>query len=383
MEEVSLHPSMMRLSRSSWWRSPFQVIAWAAADLQVPVLAQHLPPLRFSASMKRTIEANTAKLNKLASHWHMQRAREFGCEQVAKARGLKQIYVDASAADSGRVGIACTMYDEMKREIWTKKYCIEGIYATIGTGEKLALLRALRHIKRKGIAEHVHVFSDSQATVKAAIDPKSKCRLARETYHLLQGMPNVFLHWIPSHVGILGNERADSLAAEACSGDDQTLEFQPSVSDAKRMIKQRIACQWQQLWDSSPVSPALHALAPKLLFSSRHIIGTSLARQMARIRLGYTYLGKYRHRHGLADTSLCSHTSCNYSHLVEDEEHFFLHCKRHELSSSTLRDTLNKIARSHQWNWLDVLDCRLTNDVQVRIGNSLLQYLEDIDVDFL
>lgn len=53
--------------------------------------------------------------------------------------------------------------------------------------------------------------------------------------------------WIPSHVGISGNDRADVAAREAIQGD--TINVRISVGEFRQIVKLKNKEQWQSNWD--------------------------------------------------------------------------------------------------------------------------------------
>jgi ribonuclease HI len=64
----------------------------------------------------------------------------------------------------------------------------------------------------------IHIFSDSQAGLKALINPRMVSgQIFLKAYLELEGWCreagfHVVFHWIPAHDGIDGNEKADELA---------------------------------------------------------------------------------------------------------------------------------------------------------------------------
>ena len=71
------------------------------------------------------------------------------------------------------------------------------------------------------------------------------------------------LCWIPSHIDIHGNEKADSLVKLALDkADIQPLPF--CKLEIKSKIKASIAERWQAEWDASKIGRWLYKIQPKV-----------------------------------------------------------------------------------------------------------------------
>ena len=96
--------------------------------------------------------------------------------------------------------------------------------------------------------------------------------------------------WLPSHIGISGNEEADKATKDALS--QEILYFKVSFSDLKPLINNFIRNVWQQSW-SDPANqynklfttkPSLGEWLPGLRTNRREEI------ILARLRIGHTYV---------------------------------------------------------------------------------------------
>ena len=94
--------------------------------------------------------------------------------------------------------------------------------------------------------------------------------------------------WIPSHVGIRGNELADAAARRAASASC-TRRFPLPARDLNPAIGSFVQSQWQRAWDEQP-NNKLRAIKPQLkpwpssLHRNRHDEVC-----LCRLRIGHTY----------------------------------------------------------------------------------------------
>jgi len=118
-------------------------------------------------------------------------------------------------------------------------------------------------------------------------DPVVQDVLLRMTM-LKRGGKNVTLCWIPSHVGIRGNELADQ-AAKRAARRQYTHSLPLPATHFSQAINAFFQDKWQQVWDSTGENK-LRTIRPTLgcwKSSSR----TSRRKEvlLARIRIGHTY----------------------------------------------------------------------------------------------
>ncbi|GFV39469.1 RNase H domain-containing protein [Trichonephila clavipes] len=119
-----------------------------------------------------------------------------------------------------------------------------GLIASNFTSELLAIKEALilysTHLEVSGTTEGLAIFSDSrvalEATIKGDTNISSAINVLLESLHCRR--KSCLLQWIPAHVNIEGNERADSLAKEG-RNDDQLCPT-ITLADANAVANYRL-----------------------------------------------------------------------------------------------------------------------------------------------
>ncbi|GBM84919.1 hypothetical protein AVEN_23717-1 [Araneus ventricosus] len=125
------------------------------------------------------------------------------------------------------------------------------------------------------------------------------------------------LCWVPSHVGIVGNEQADKAAKSAVAPMDMTIP----VVDLKKHVKMLLYSKWQEQWDLE-ANNKLHAVKPFV----RHwpsLTSRKADTLLTRLRIGHT---RFTHLHLLFDEEppMCSRCNCRMSvrHILSECTNF-------------------------------------------------------------
>ena len=103
--------------------------------------------------------------------------------------------------------------------------------------------------------KNVSIFSDSYSSLQAIASGKSNCRpnLLLQVIGLVSKYTkNVDFVWLPSHIGIKGNELADKLANAATAKPSIDVNIGLELSEAYTLIDRYILGKWQHLWEQEP-----------------------------------------------------------------------------------------------------------------------------------
>lgn len=177
---------------------------------------------------KSEIERNTVELV----------INEFKCLHKIDA----SLFVDGSKTLNG-VAYAVTSEEQIFE---TRKL---HVFNSVFTSEAYAVLRAIKILQQlnpNGTLKFI-IFSDSKSTIDELI---SNSRKKNEIINKIKSIltPNIFIVWIPSHFGIVGNEFVDSTARDT-SNSNFTPSNYVSSGDTVKVIKNYIDIILQRQWD--------------------------------------------------------------------------------------------------------------------------------------
>ena len=183
------------------------------------------------------------------------------------------------------------------------------VHTSIFTAEAVALKVAVQFIQRQVIPRAV-IYSDSLSCLHTPQNKNLDHPIIREILHVLTYLQDVGTQiefcWIPGHVGIHGNEKADQVAKEVI--DQQMYGIKIPYSDFKSNICQYVNTLFQTFWTSC-TSNKLHGIKDQ--FSPLLPIYSSNRKEdiiLTRLRIGHSRL---THKHFLLNEDFPECIPCN------------------------------------------------------------------------
>ncbi|GFV06924.1 putative RNA-directed DNA polymerase from transposon X-element [Trichonephila clavipes] len=180
---------------------------------------------------------------------------------------------------------------------------------SIFTAEAVAIYRALQLIDSTMPRKYC-IYTDSMSVLEALENYHDRCHpvvctILDITSRLYSKGFDIVFCWLPSHVGIIGNEQADSAAKSATTH----LPLAVPLSDMKRVIMHHIFKIWQESW-SQQLDNKLHSVKPVIgAWPVMPMRRTDV--KLTRLRIGHT---RFTHRHLLIGERAPECPSCHVSY---------------------------------------------------------------------
>ena len=200
-------------------------------NIHVPTYTLAAPEINFELSESNKITTPVI--------WYIQNFRRIVAEEY---RDCEQLYTDGSKREIG-VGAAVVWGRGVKRATLPSE-------ASIYSAEMHAIDMAIKIVTAEPLEKYV-IFSDSASVLRSLSDTRTTHPIARRLLHEINILHNetnkrVTFCWIPSHVGIEGNEKADRAAFEAAAGPEEYIAIE--YKDWYPIIKQKIEEAWTNEW---------------------------------------------------------------------------------------------------------------------------------------
>lgn len=200
---------------------------------------------------------------------------------------------------------------------------------SITTAEIQAINVAMKLIKENQLYLYV-IYTDS----------KTACGMLEEALHAHKG-PHILseilqaahetgtsIQWVPSHVGLTGNEMADQLAKLGTSTSAETLEHQIFYTDAKNHLKRKKLASTQEWYKNYSEEKGKHFYQiqneynDKPWYDGQDLKGYEV-RMINRLMTAHNYSKSW-----LAKMKIVEDPDCELCEEPETAEHSIIHCPR-------------------------------------------------------
>ena len=146
---------------------------------------------------------------------------------------------------------------------------------------------------------------------------------------------DITIQWIPSHVGVEGNEEADTTAKSAHENlQDVPTPLDPS--EAKFLTKMAQHQRWQLIYDTKKQRLHLGAIKPVIeKWPWTNTQSRQIDTAMTKLQLGHVGLNQNLNRFNMTESQLCS--TCR---VPETVPHFLTECTKYSVQKTKLMATL-------------------------------------------
>ncbi|MGL5578178.1 MAG: ribonuclease H family protein, partial [Fusobacteriaceae bacterium] len=242
---------------------------------------------------------------------------------------------------------------------------------SVFTAEVVAIILGLQWVEEIR-PERVVICSDSIAALRSlnANETKRDDLLKEISMILLRihrsGIMIQFC-WVPAHVGVEGNEKADSIAKNALKLKEEELMKVPfGKGEAKSIIKTAVENSWQMKWDTDSKGKHYYNILKSIKMKA--FKGNYRREEVAfsRIKLGHTGL-----KSTLFKIGKCITDKCDICNVTENVEHVVMWCKKYNAERNILQDKMYEMER--EWSLQGILGmCEKTREISRALFHCLL-----------
>lgn len=164
------------------------------------------------------------------------------------------IFSDASRDDNSNVGAAFICFDKNYSATIRRKVKLPS-HTSVYQAEQYAIFMAVKAIDKFNLEGSITIASDCLSVLtnlkaNCSSDPIHNLIVK----HARASRCNITFRWVKAHCGIYGNECADSLAKEALTSPDTSIQLPFSWNHLKRELSKEAHDMWKSMWLDTPTA---------------------------------------------------------------------------------------------------------------------------------
>ena len=270
-------------------------------------------------------------------------------DEAAQDPGTIQIYTDGSGI-AKHIG-AAAYCPQLQKEV--SQYLGRATEYTVFAAEVRAMNLAVDILLEPStdISSYSKcvIYVDSQPAITATTKPimQSGQKIIADTLEAIDEVCQrqldfmITIIWIPGHMCIEGNDKADAMAREATKLVPQGQShhrYKPLKAAQNQAVKEAARNEWERRWrEGTREAQQLRRISINQPVARGHKLYSTITKRhqvstIARLRTGHCSLNQYLHRFHITETPLCE---CG-SGSIENVNHFLLHCGRYDRERAKL-----------------------------------------------
>lgn len=235
------------------------------------------------------------------------------------------IFTDASKSNEGTGCAYFVPFEEVEGKFKLDNKC------SIFTAEAIAIYKALSYIETLE-AKEIIILSDSLSVLTALkntyhfsykINPYI-LKIKQITYNITQSGRNVTFVWVKAHIGLKHNEHVDTLAKEACVGNEVVHKI--CLTDYFNLCQVEARNNWENCWQkyvaiSSSNYCKIQPFIPRRFWHHNYNIPRKYVTTINRIRFGHACYPAHLYKIGVLPSQQCA--QCD---ALGNLDHIFFGC---------------------------------------------------------